>query len=281
MVKGTTNLVGIIGDPVGHSLSPSMHNAAFRSLGLDWLYVPLQVKQDNIEAALKGLPALGFRGVNVTVPHKERVLPFMDELSEHAAGIRAVNTILVGQDGKLSGANTDWVGFLNHLKELRFDPAGCEAVILGSGGSARAVGYALAMSRAKVTICSRNARAADNLAFDLGNFFPDHAPTTRPPRWLANLDKEIHFVVNTTPLGMHPDTSSSPWPEDADFPGCRLAYDLVYNPPTTRFMEQARRKGVEAANGLGMLVYQAALALEIWTGAAAPVDVMKQAVNAC
>jgi shikimate dehydrogenase len=281
MVKGTTNLVGIIGDPVGHSLSPLMHNSAFGSLGLDWLYVPLPVKQEYIEPALKGLHALGFRGANVTVPHKERVIPFLDELSEHASRIRAVNTIQVTPDGRLIGENTDWSGFLNHLKDLGFDPAGSEALILGSGGSARAVGYALARSHAKVTLCSRNTRAAENLASDIGNFFPTHAPATRPTQWLTKPDVEIHLIVNTTPLGMSPDTGSSPWPEGVDFPGCKLVYDLVYNPPVTRLMEQARSKGIEAANGLEMLVYQAALAFEIWTGASAPVEIMKQAAGIC
>jgi shikimate dehydrogenase len=258
-----------------------MHNAGFRSLGLDWLYVPLPVKQENIQAALKGLHALGFRGANVTVPHKERVLPFLHELSENAARIRAVNTILVRHDGKLIGDNTDWLGFLNHLKDLGFDPSGCQAVILGSGGFARAVGYALAKSRAKVTLCSRNIAAAENLALELGNFFPSHAPATRPTQWLSKPETSIDLLVNTTPLGMSPDVESSPWPEGVEFPGCRLVYDLVYNPPVTRFTEQARGKGIETANGLGMLVYQAALAFEIWTGATAPIEIMKQAVNLC
>jgi len=280
-VKGTTRLVGVIGDPVAHSLSPRIHNAAFRSLKLDWLYVPLRVKKENMEAALKGLYSLGFRGANVTVPHKETVVPFLAELSREAAHIAAVNTIRIEPDGRMIGENTDWKGFLNHLEDVNFQAKGCKALILGSGGSARAVGYGLARRAARITICSRNERAAESLAGDLGKFVPPDVPSPRAILSLGKLDEEIELLVNTTPLGMSPDSESSPWPENIDFPECKLVYDLVYSPQITRFMKQARVRGVTAVNGLGMLVYQAAIAFEMWTGVSAPVEVMKQAVQTC
>lgn len=281
MVSGTTTLVGIIGDPVGHSLSPLMHNAAFRSLGMDWLYVPLPVKRQNVSEALKGLFALGFRGANVTVPHKETAMPFLHELSDDAARIAAVNTVVIQPDGRLVGDNTDWRGFLNDLQDARFDPAGCEALILGSGGSARAVGYGLARSGARITISSRNSSATEILAHDLARLFPVHAPVARSMDWLAVPGVKVDLIVNTTPLGMSPNSQASPWPEELNLPACKLVYDLVYNPPVTRLMELARNQGVETLNGLGMLVHQAAIAFEIWTGATAPIEIMKQAVRIC
>jgi shikimate dehydrogenase len=248
---------------------------------MDWLYVPLPVKSENIAAALKGLSALGLRGANVTVPHKQRVMPFLDELTDDAARIGAVNTIVVKPDGRLLGANTDWKGFLNHLTDVDFDPAGREALIMGSGGSARAVGYALVRRGAKVTICSRNEKTAQLLSHDLACLFPRYAPVVRTMDRLSDSVANADLMVNTTPLGMSPQVEASPWPDELHLPTCKLVYDLVYNPPVTRFMERAQKEGIAAVNGLGMLAHQAALAFEMWTGATAPIEIMKQTVRAC
>jgi shikimate dehydrogenase len=281
MVTGATRLLGIIGYPVAHSLSPVMHNAAFQSLGMDWLYVPLPVESHNLEKAIKGLPALGFQAANVTVPYKEKVIPYLDRVSTAASEIGAVNTIIVGSDGSLAGENTDWTGFLSHLSEIGFDPAACTAVILGSGGSARAVAYALVSSGAKVVVCGRNAETSAALVERLGKLGSKEPPETCTLERLEQMDRDIDLLVNTTPLGMVPEINSSPWPDGASFPKCRLAYDLVYNPPRTRFIEQALGAGDKATNGLGMLVHQAAIAFSLWTGKQAPLDVMKQAIALC
>ncbi|MGB6066722.1 MAG: shikimate dehydrogenase [Desulfomonilaceae bacterium] len=281
MVTGATQLVGIIGNPVAHSLSPAMHNAAFQSLGMDWLYVPLPVAPHNLAEAIRGLPALGFRAVNVTVPYKERVVPFLDKVSADASAIGAVNTITVRSDGSLTGENTDWAGFLCHLKEIGFDPSGCTAVILGSGGSARAVAYALVSNGAKVAVCSRNAETAGAIVERLTKPGLKGFIETWTLQRLQELDHDVDLIVNTTPLGMAPRIDYSPWPEGTSFPKCRMVYDLVYNPSRTRFMEQAHDAGVEATNGLGMLVHQAAIAFSLWTDKPAPLAVMKQAVALC
>ncbi len=281
MVTGATRLVGIIGNPVAHSLSPAMHNAAFQSLGMDWLYVPLPVEPHNLEKAIKGLSGLGFQAANVTVPYKEKAIPFLDRISTSASQIGAVNTVIVGSDGSLAGENTDWNGFLSHLAEIGFDPAGCTAVILGSGGSARAVAYALVSSGAKVVVCGRNAATSASLVERLSKLSSKEPPESWSLQRLQEIDRDVDLIINTTPLGMVPEINFSPWPEGARFPKCRLAYDLVYNPPRTRFIEQASGAGVEVTNGLGMLVHQAAIAFSLWTGRPAPLDVMKQAIALC
>lgn len=280
MVSGSTNLLGIIGNPVAHSLSPLMHNAAFRSLGLDWEYVPLPVQSHRVNDALKGLIALGFRGANVTVPHKERVIPFLSEFSEDAAAIGAVNTLVV-DDERLLGFNTDWTGFLNHVSESGFDVSGTKALVLGSGGSARAVVYALCSRGAEVAIYSRNSETAEAIVKDVSKRFGNCHMTFAPLENLRQLAAMPDLVVNTTPVGMHPHVEQCPWPQGVPFPRCKLAYDLVYDPKRTKFMELAEKSGAEAVNGLGMLVHQAAAAFRIWTGLEPPIDVMKKAVTQC
>ncbi len=257
-----------------------MHNAAFRALNMDWKYVPLPVRLENVPDALKGLIALGFRGANVTVPHKEKVIPHLDNISADAKQIGAVNTILV-QGDRLSGFNTDWSGFLNHLTEIGFDPLGARALILGSGGSARAVSYSLCGRGADVRILSRNSDTAALIIDDLSNQSAQNRIESISVEGLRDSAGDFDLVVNTTPLGMTPLEALSPWPHSIGFPQRALAYDLVYNPAKTRFMEIAENCGALAVNGLGMLVHQAAEAFKIWTDREAPVQVMKEAVLSC
>jgi shikimate dehydrogenase len=278
MVTGETVTVGIIGYPVGHSLSPAMHNAAFQALAMDWIYIPLPVTPERLEHAVRGLAALGFRGTNVTVPHKERVIPFLDRLSIEASAIGSVNTISL-EKGLLVGDNTDSTGFIAHLEEMGFDPAGCNAMILGSGGSARSVAYALAKMGAALRVSSRNAKSAAALVWELKKLFPSNSVETVSVEGLGRHGEPVDLLVNTTPVGMAPNVDASPWPEDVVFPKCRLVYDLVYNPPKTRFLEQAERTGSATMNGLGMLVHQAAVAFRIWTGRDAPIAVMREAAG--
>jgi shikimate dehydrogenase len=278
VVTGSTNLVGIIGNPVSHSLSPAMHNAAFQALKMDWLYVPLPVLPHSVGEALRGLLSLGFRGANVTVPHKERVVPFLDEISVHASRIGAVNTITV-HDGRLLGDNTDWSGILEDLKQNGFSPSGRTVMILGSGGSARAVAYAVASAGADTIIGSRNSETAGDLCKNLREHFPGRSIEFVALEEVADMESSVDLLVNTTPLGMTPQPDLTPWPAGTPFPQCQLVYDLVYNPRQTRLMKQAREMGLTALNGLGMLVHQAAAAFSIWTGVAPSIEVMRDAAE--
>jgi shikimate dehydrogenase len=278
-LSGKTALVGLIGWPVSHSLSPAMHNRAFAELGLDWAYVPLPVQPNNVRQAIKGLAALSFVGANVTVPHKQAVMRYMDELSEAARITGAVNTIHI-KAGKFYGLNTDASGFLNALKEAGHDPRGLRVAVLGAGGAARAVVYALARAEAaSITILNRTAKRAAFLVDDLAETFPESHLRCEPlsQSALLALHNQIDLVVNTTSLGMTPQHNTSPWPAEVPILSHQLFYDLVYNPLETRFLRQARLAGVATIDGLGMLVHQGAAAFECWTGQAAPVQVMRQA----
>ncbi len=282
-ISGKTTVVGLIGWPVSHSHSPAMHNAAAQALGLDLVYVALPVAPERVSTAVSGLAALGIRGVNVTVPHKQAVLPLLDELDTAVSLIGAVNTIVVQREtGQLSGHNTDWRGFLADLATHHVDVQGRGCFILGAGGSARAIAYAIATAGGRVHILARRPSQAEELAHTLGPHFPHehlsyHALGELPQlvaQWPAPL------VINSTPLGMVPNVNGSPWPDNLPFPADGVAYDLVYNPATTRFMHQAQTAGAQAINGLGMLLEQGALAFELWTGQKPDTAVMRAALPA-
>lgn len=282
MIDGKTQLYGLIGHPVGHSFSPAMHNAAAAALGLNMAYVPLAVEPERLSEALRGLTALGFRGVNVTVPHKETVVPYMSAIYPAARIIGAVNTIVVG-DGQLIGLNTDWSGFLADLESYRLALYGRDCLVLGAGGSARAVVYALLRRGCRVSVMARRPEQAGQLAAELGAAFPEaaslHTGTLADaPRMAELLDEPI--LINTTPLGMVGEgAEGSPWPKGAPFPVGALVYDLVYNPTRTGFMAAAGAAGLRTANGLGMLVRQAAEAFEVMTGRRPDPDVMRAAID--
>mgnify|MGYP001823300100 CR=1 FL=1 len=267
MTDGKTQLVGLIGWPVKHSVSPPMHNAAFENLGLNWHYVPLPVRPGQVETALRGFFALGFRGANVTVPHKQAVMPFLDEITETAQAIGAVNTIVVQHD-RLLGHNTDAYGFLADLQDAGFEPIGKRALVMGAGGAARAVVYALAQSGCAITIHNRSPERAANLARDMLSI-----GVQSPVEWtpgssgLADLElDQFDLLVNATSAGMWPHIEVSPWPEGLPLPSRWTVYDLVFNPMETRFLAQARAAGATVVGGLGMLVWQGAAAFEMWTG---------------
>lgn len=282
MIDGKTQLIGLIGYPVGHSFSPAMHNAAAAALGLNIAYVPLPVPPEHLPDALRGLEALGFRGVNVTVPYKEDVMSHLNAVFPAARVIGAVNTIVVG-DGRLTGFNTDWSGFLSDLESHRLALYGRDCLVLGAGGSARAVVYALLRRGSRVTVLARRPEQSQRLAAELGPAFPGAAavmvgPLDDAPRVAAHLDEPV--IINTTPLGMAgARVALSPWPDGAPFPPGAFVYDLVYNPRETRLMAQARAAGRRAADGLGMLVGQAAEAFEVLTGRRPDPAVMRRAVE--
>lgn len=284
-ITGSTQIVGLLGWPVGHSLSPAMHNAAFEYLNLDWRYVPLPVdpaRPGAIPQAVAGLRALGLRGANVTVPHKQAVMGCVDRLTPAAQAIGAVNTLVVEQDGSLLGDNTDAAGFIGDLRDHGVDLQDRHVLVLGAGGSARAVVYGLAQAGvARIAIANRTLDTAQALAAAL----QPHAqgcPMTAfaLPAALPGLAAQADLVVNCTSLGMTPNVDTSPWPEDLTFHSGQIFYDLVYNPADTRLLQQAARAGVQAIGGLGMLVWQGAFAFERWTGTPAPVDIMRAAAEA-
>jgi shikimate dehydrogenase len=278
VIDGHTQLVGLIGWPVEHSLSPVMHNAAFAALGLNWRYVPLRVPPGQVEMALRGLTTLGLRGANVTVPYKQAVMRHLDEITAAAQTIGAVNTIVV-REGRLIGHNTDGDGFLAALRESDFKPDDRRALVLGAGGAARAVVYVLAQAGCTVTIHNRTVQRAAELAHAVRR-----SGVRTPVTWMpmnaepADLDP-AHFdlLVNTTPVGMWPNVDASPWPEALPLPAHWTVFDLVYNPLKTHLLQQARASGAHPIAGLGMLVWQGSLAFELWTGQAAPVEVMRVA----
>lgn len=281
-ITGKSSLVGLIGWPVEHSLSPAMHNAAFAALELPWAYVPLPVKPTSVEHAMRGLAALSFAGVNVTVPHKQAVIRYLDELNDAAQITGAVNTVHI-KDGKYSGYNTDAVGFLNSLVEADCHPKAMRVAVLGAGGAARAVVFALAKAEAQaVTVFNRTAERAAFLVDDLADIFPDShlsfAPLTSQA--LVDLKDDVDLVINTTSVGMAPDKDSCPWPDDVPIPKQAAFCDLVYNPLETVLLARARAAGNLTIDGLGMLVHQGAYAFEIWTGQKPPIEIMRRAATA-
>lgn len=282
MIDGRTELVGLIGHPVAHSYSPAMHNAAAAALDLNLAYVPLPVSPERLPEAIRGLVALGFRGFNVTVPHKEAVMPHLDAIFPAARIIGAVNTVVVGDNGRLIGFNTDWSGFLTDLESRRQALYGRDCLVLGAGGSARAVVYALLRRGSRVTVLSRRPEQAQRLVAELGGAFPDAvaavASLDEVAQVAAHHDEPI--LINTTPLGMAGVyAGQSPWPDGAPFPPGAFVYDLVYNPRETPFMSQALGAGRPAVNGLGMLVQQAVEAFEVLTGRRPDPAVMRRAIG--
>ena len=278
-VSGGTRLFVIFGDPVEHSLSPVMQNAALQAAGIDGLYIPWRVKAPGLSAALDSLRWMeNFGGANVTLPHKEQAASLVDELSPEAASVGAVNTI-VSRDGRLLGANTDGQGFLRSLQEEGgFVPRGRRAAILGAGGAARAVAWSLVEAGiAELLILNRTSERAELLAdlvsrrmgvLALGLGLGD-------PRTRAQL-ATCALLVNATPVGLHP---SDPPPIDpALLRPQLLVYDLIYRPRETALLREAKRLGCQVLGGLGMLLYQGALAFELWTGRKPPEQAMRTAL---
>ncbi|MCL2678810.1 MAG: shikimate dehydrogenase [Dehalococcoidia bacterium] len=281
-MNGTsTKLCGVIGDPVGHTLSPVMHNAAMEHLGLDYVYLAFHVKPAGLAAAIEGVRAMGIAGLNVTMPHKVSVIQHLDDLDGLARDIGAVNTI-VNKDARLTGFNTDAGGFLWSLADAGFDSEDQDVVLLGAGGAARAVGFALARSGARVTILNR-ANELDQ-AIKLAETLSTVAKCEVDALELnaANLKKSLEkasLLVNATSIGMESNNAETPVPAELLRPGLTV-FDIVYAPLETRFLKEAKQRGCRTIGGLEMLVRQGALALELWTRQEAPVAVMHKAALA-
>ncbi|MGF9698699.1 shikimate dehydrogenase [Paenibacillus sp. MABNR03] len=270
-------LLGVMGDPIGHSKSPAMHNAALEAAGVNGLYMPLHVRPEQLEAAVKGIVALGYRGVNVTIPHKEEVMQYLDVIDESARLIGAVNTI-VNEGGKLTGYNTDGIGYVRSLKEEAVpDLSGKQIAVLGAGGAARGVIYALALEKPeRISILNRTAERASMLASDLRGLKMGDITGSGMDEAAAVL-ASADIVINTTAAGMHPHVDDVPVNPELIREGTAVS-DLIYNPLETRLLREARMRGCVVHGGLGMFVYQGAVAFEHWLGIPAPVETMRRAV---
>ncbi|HSR32063.1 MAG TPA: shikimate dehydrogenase [Anaerolineae bacterium] len=274
VIDGATQLVGLIGWPVEHSLSPVMHNAAFEALGLPWCYVPLPVPPGQVEVAVRGLAALGFRGANVTVPHKRSVMPVLGSIAPDAEALGAVNTLVIGRkpggETSIGGYNTDAMGFVGALRRGGFEPEdGGHTVVVGAGGAARAVVYGLLRSgRGEITILNRTLDRAQALVSDLGSH-PGYASRLRAmsltTETLVESSRAASLLVHSTPMGMWPHVDDTIWPSKIPIPAYLTVFDLVYTPLETRLLQQARQSGAQVIDGLGMLVRQGALAFDMWT----------------
>lgn len=269
---------GLIGYPLGHSLSPLMHNAAFKALGVEATYelFPLKLDElDNFFSDLKQKDSPIF-GLNVTVPYKEKVIPYLDSLNPYAKKVAAVNTIVISENRKLSGYNTDGPGFLAHIAELGFQPQGKRIAILGAGGAARAVLSVLCMATQRpeaITIYDIEPEKAQNLVKDLSVNFD--CGIIKAVDSLDDLNVElVDLLVNATPVGMKP--ADIPLVDEDMLHANMLVYDLIYNPAQTALLEMAQRKGAQAANGLGMLYYQGVLAFQHWANVELPENIKKK-----
>ena len=270
MIAATTRIAAVIGDPVRHSLSPRLHNAAYRALGLDWVLVAFEIPDGGAPAAVDAARALGLLGYAVTMPHKTAIAELCDELSPDAAALRSVNTMTALPDGRIAGDSTDGAGFVRSLADADVDPAGCSVLVLGAGGAARAVARSLGVAGAHVAVAARNPAAAAEAAA-----LADGAAISWNDR--AGSAATADIVVNATPLGMAPapGESASGAPVGAEVLGPKqVVVDLVYHPIDTPLLRTAREQGATAVSGIGMLVHQAALQVELWSGQPAPLDAM-------
>lgn len=265
-INGATELYGIMGNPVAHSLSPAMHNGAFAALGLNKAYLPFVVQ--DVALAMTGLRALGIKGASVTIPHKQAVIPYLDTIDPVAEKIGAVNTLLIDHNG-IHGANTDWLGANRALSE-KIDLKGAAVLLLGAGGSARAIGFGLLEAGAALTIASRTPEKGQALAGLLG------CP------WLPLAEAagaKAEALVNATSMGMGSQQELLPIAREA-LANFQVVMDIVYAPLETRLLQAARQAGCQTIDGLAMLLYQGAAQFELWTGRQAPVEVMRQSLLA-
>jgi shikimate dehydrogenase len=273
--------LGLIGFPIKHSFSPIIHQAALRYCNLAGsysLFPILPSDQSGLKELLARVRDREITGLNVTIPYKEIVIPLLDELTPTAITIGAVNTIY-SQNGKLVGANTDAAGFIKDLvdfttREMLIFKKNKSVLVLGGGGSARAIVYALLDDDWKVILATRQSDQADKLIDQLSNHRYQIANIEFQDKAIQSINPPPDLIINTTPLGMSPDIENSPWPGNLPFPPEAAVYDLVYNPPVTKLVHQAKEAGLPAITGLGMLVEQAAKAFELWTGRLVPREVL-------
>ena len=273
-ISGSTTLVGVIGNPVKHSLSPVILNAAFREAKMNWVYTAFETPEEKLADAISGIRALGIAGLSVTMPHKASVCPLLDEISDSAKTLQAVNCI-VNDAGNLKGHNTDGDGFLDAVKhDAGMDVAGKKVLVIGSGGSARSIIYSLGKAGAReIAVMNRTKKKALDaleLADPVGRYVEGNE--------ISEVISESDLVINATPIGMSDTEDITNFPVEPNlFTKGQLAVDLIYHPISTPWMKALRDREVEAHGGLSMLIFQAARAFKLWTGKEAPVDAMRKA----
>ena len=275
-IKGSTNIVGLIGHPVEHSFSPPMHNAAFDALGLDYAYVAFDVNPSNLKSAIDGAKSLNIQGFNVTFPHKIEVMKYLDELDDVANLIGAVNTI----DFKnLKGYNTDGIGAIKAIEEVT-KVKDKDVVVAGAGGASRAISFYLAKYGVQsLTILNRNEQKAQNLANDVSESKLIDNVCYDSITEIEGYVKNSDILIDTTPLGMDPHIDDEPVVKAEDMHEDLVVFDAVYNPNETVLLKEAIKAGAKPVYGIKMLLYQGAESFEIWTGKKAPIDVMEKALK--
>lgn len=282
LITGKTKLLGVIGEPVEHSLSPVMHNAAIAELGLDYLYLPFPVKKADLTKAIVGLEVIGVQGFNITIPHKQTIMKLLSQVTSRAKTIAAVNTVWYTESG-WKGTNTDIEGFVAPLQEIAQDWSQMTAIVLGNGGAARAVVAGLVeLGFSAIHIVGRDRQKLLNF-YQTWQNMPQIAPLLKVHYWetLPELLSTADLLVNTTPVGMYPHVDDSPISAELikELKPDAIAYDLIYTPCPTKFLSFARARGLKAIDGLEMLVRQGAAALEIWLEQPVPIETMRNSLK--
>ena len=258
-INSNTNLYAVIGDPIGHSMSPIIHNNFFNKRKMDSIYLSLLVKKDNLKNEIEFLKN-NLKGFNVTIPHKETIIPYLDEVDPLALKYGAVNTVKV-IDGKLIGYNTDGWGFMKSLHSINISLENKNVLLLGSGGAGRVAAFEILRAGGHLTIATRNIDKAKDLKEDLLEFYD----TTINTLQINEINQTFDIIINSTPVGMYPNIDESPLDEKL-LQGSELVYDMTYNPYETKFLSLGKKAGAKAINGLAMLLYQGLKSMEIWTG---------------
>ena len=271
-------LTGVFGKPVDENPTGVMEEAAYREKGLNFRYLNIKVEPEDLGTAMAAVRAFGMKGINLTIPHKVEVLKYLDELSEAAGIIGAVNTV-VNRDGRLWGENTDGKGFVTSLKNEGISLNGKRIVILGAGGAARAIGVECALAGAeKVTIVNRSRERGETLAALIGEKTPAESVYV-PWEGAYSVEPETDILINATCIGLYPDINGKPALDYDTVTPQMTVCDVVFNPPETPFLREAARRGARTVNGLGMLANQGALNFTLWTGQEAPVEVMEETLR--
>lgn len=296
MIDGATKVIGIIGNPVGHSFSPIMFNAAFNAMNMNYVYVPFKVEKEDLKYAIRGAKAFGLKGLNVTIPHKQKVINELDKFDIMANLIGAVNTINF-KDGKSKGYNTDCMGAIRAIEEV-CDLKNKNVVIVGAGGAARAIAFQIAIEEANnITMINRSSKKAESLIYDIKTLLSaDYTDNSKLDDItidfshinlnfdygglddIANSLKDADILIDTTPVGMHPNTNDEPIATEEMMHSDLIVNDIVYNPLETTLLKEAKKANATIISGIKMLLYQGAENFRIWTGKEAPLDVMEKAL---
>jgi shikimate dehydrogenase len=275
-ISGKTKVCGVIGDPIGHTLSPTIHNAAFNHLGLDFVFLAFCVKAADLENAIRGMRGLGIHGLNVTMPHKSTVTAYLDTMDPAAKFLGSANTIM-NKDDKLSGFNTDGVGALKALRENGTELSKKKVLLLGAGGAAKAIAFSLAKEVGELVVLNRATEKAKELAERLTRTLSKKVVgCSLSPDAVAENLQDSDVLINATSVGMNPEANQSIVPQRflrSDL----TVMDIVYNPVETKLAKDAKAAGARVVSGVEMLIYQGAASFEIWTGRAAPIEVMRKA----